>query len=73
MHCSKSGPFSAAILARATVLARRGRGRLGKLLEQLAHLLRRHADAGVGDRKRDPFAAVLLSLASGDGDGCSFR
>ena len=34
---------------------------LGELLEQLAHLLRRHADAGVGDRERDPVAAVLLS------------
>jgi Protein of unknown function (DUF3768) len=30
--------------ARATVFARRGGGSLGKLLEQLAHLLRRHAD-----------------------------
>ena len=55
--------------ARAAVLARRGRGRLGKLLEQLAHLLGRHADAGVGDRKRDPVAAVLLSLVSIDGEG----
>ena len=42
------------------------RGRLGELLEQLAHLLRRHADAGVGDRERDPVAAVLLSLARVD-------
>ena len=55
--------------ARATVFARRGGGSLGKLLEQLAHLLRRHADAGVGHRERDPGAAVLLSLPSGDGDG----
>jgi hypothetical protein len=47
--------------ARATVFARRGGGSLGKLLEQLAHLLRRHADAGVGHRDRDPVAAVLLS------------
>src|SRR3984893_9280335 len=54
--------------ARATVFARRGGGSLGKLLEQLAHLLRRHADAGVGHRDRDPVAAVLLSLVSGDGD-----
>ena len=45
---------------------------LGKLLEQLAHLLGRHADAGVGDRERDPVAAVLLSLVSGDGDGALF-
>jgi hypothetical protein len=45
---------------------------LAELLEQLCLLLRRHADAGVGDRKRDPFAAVLLSLTSGDGDGALF-
>ena len=57
---------------RAAVLARRLRGRLGKLLEQLAHLLRRHADAGVGDRERDPVAAILLFLVSGDGDGALF-
>src|SRR5262249_39208412 len=50
--------------ARAAVLARGLRGRLKKLLEQLVHLLGRHADAGVGDRERDPVAAVLLSLAS---------
>jgi hypothetical protein len=48
----------------AAVFARRGRGRLGKLLEQLAHLIGRHADAGVGHRQRDPVAAVLLALAS---------
>src|SRR5215475_5084224 len=42
---------------RAAVLARRLRGRLGELLEQLAHLLLRHADAGIGDRERDPVAA----------------
>src|ERR1700730_4417812 len=53
---------------RAAVLARRGRGRLGKLLEQLAHLLRRHADASIGYCHRDPVTAVLLSLMSGDGD-----
>ena len=52
----------------ATISARRGRGSLGKLLEQLAHLLRRHPDAGVRHRERDPIAAVLLSLMSGDGD-----
>ena len=40
--------------AGATVLARRGGRSLGKLLEQLAHLLRGHADASIGDRKRDP-------------------
>jgi hypothetical protein len=41
---------------------------LGKLLEQLAHLLRRHTDAGIGYCHRDPVTAVLLSLMSGDGD-----
>src|ERR1700730_6007671 len=42
----------------ASVFAgRRGR-RLGKLLEQLAHLLRRHPDAGVRHRQRDPIAAL---------------
>jgi hypothetical protein len=35
----------------------------------ISHLLRAHADAGVGHRERDPGAAVLLSLPSGDGDG----
>src|SRR6516164_10864640 len=55
--------------AGATVLTRGGRGCLGKLLEQLTHLLRRHADAGVGERERDPVAAILLSFVTGDGDG----
>jgi hypothetical protein len=52
--------------ARASVFARRGGGSLGKLLEQLAHLLRRHSDAGVGNRDRDPVAVVLLPLVSSD-------
>ena len=55
--------------ASATVFARRSRGSLRKLLEQLAHLLRRHADAGVGNRERDPVAVVLLALVSGDSNG----
>src|SRR5262245_45288206 len=55
--------------ARAAVLAYRGRGGLGELLEQLAHLLWRHAEASVGDREGDPVAAVLRSLPSDDGDG----
>ena len=58
--------------AGATVFARRGGRSLGKLLEKLAHLLRRHADAGVGDRKRDPVTAVLLSLMRIDADGAAF-
>ena len=51
-----------------TVFARRPGGGLGELLEQLTHLLGRHADAGVRNRERDPIAAVLLSLMSSDGD-----
>src|SRR5437899_2334435 len=46
--------------AGATVLARRGGRSLGEFLEQLTHLLRRHADASVGHRDRDPVAAILL-------------
>src|SRR5262249_3444801 len=57
---------------RTAVLARRLRGRLRELLEQPAHLLGRHTDAGVGDRERDPIAAVLLSLVSSDGDSALF-
>ena len=39
--------------------ALRGRGiGLGEFLEQLRLLLRRHADAGVGDGQLDPVAAV---------------
>src|SRR6476620_10923533 len=52
----------------ATVFARRGGGSLGKLLEQPAHLLCRHADTGVGHRQREPLMVVLVSLLSGDGD-----
>src|ERR1700730_15801366 len=35
----------------------------------LAHLLRRHPDAGVGHRDRDPVAAIVLSLQRIDSDG----
>src|ERR1700680_2063385 len=52
----------------AAVFARCSRGGLGELLEQFAHLLRRHADARIGHRERDPVATALLPLASGDGD-----
>src|ERR1700730_19186863 len=55
--------------ARTTVLARGGGGGLGKLLEQLAHLLLRHADAGVGNRDDETVAAIVLSLPRVDGDG----
>jgi hypothetical protein len=37
--------------ARAAVFASRGRIGLGEFLEKFAHLLRRHADAGVADEK----------------------
>ena len=43
----------------------RGRG-LGKLLEQLGHLLCRHANAGIRHRQRDPIVAVLLMLTGID-------
>jgi hypothetical protein len=67
-HHLTEAPADGEAKARAPVFARRGRGSLGKFLEQLAHLLRRHADAGVGDRHDDPIAAILLSLVSRDGD-----
>jgi hypothetical protein len=55
--------------ARAAIFACRGRGRPGEFLEQLAHLLGRHADAGIRYRERDPVAAALPSLMSGNSDG----
>ena len=42
---------------------------LGEFLEQLVHLLCRHADAGVGDRDGDPVAVILFPLLRADGDG----
>ena len=54
--------------AGATVFAGRRGVRLREFLEQLAHLLRRHANAGVGDPDGDPVAAVLLPLSRVDGD-----
>src|SRR5262249_2347370 len=42
----------------AAVAPRGGAVGLGEFLEQLALLLRRHADAGIGHRKLDPVAAV---------------
>src|SRR3984893_14901730 len=35
---------------------------MGKLLEKLAHLLRRHANPGIGYSDGDPIAAVFLSM-----------
>jgi hypothetical protein len=52
----------------AAVFACCGGGSLGKFLEQLAHLLRRHANTGVRNRECDPVTAVFLCLVSGDGD-----
>src|SRR5262249_36531833 len=46
--------------AGAAVFPRRRRICLGEFLEQLAHLLGGHADAGVGDRDDNPVATVLL-------------
>ena len=66
-------PTDSEAKAGATVFARCGRGSLGELLEQLTHLLRCHADAGVRYRQRNPVAAVLLSLPSTDGDSTHFR
>src|ERR1700730_15950129 len=66
-HLTKA-PADGEAKARATVFARRSGGSLGKLLEQLSHLIRRHADAGVRNRECDPIPAVLLCLVSGDGD-----
>jgi hypothetical protein len=41
---------------------------LGEFLEQPAHLLLRHANAGVGDCDSHPVAAALPCLVSSDGD-----
>jgi hypothetical protein len=46
-HYLTEAPADHQAESRATVLARGSRGGLGELLEQLAHLLGRHADAGV--------------------------
>jgi hypothetical protein len=72
-HHLTEAPADREAKARAAIFACRGGGSLGKLLEQLAHLLRRHADAGVGYRECDPVAAVLLCLVSGDGDRSLLR
>jgi hypothetical protein len=54
--------------AGAAVFAARGRIDLGEFLEQFAHLLGGHADAGVGDRDGDPVATFLFPLPRVDGD-----
>src|ERR1700730_17316395 len=57
--------------AGAAIFARRGGIGLGKILEQLTHLFRRHADAGILYRERNPIAAVLLSMMSIDRNGAT--
>src|SRR6516165_4901561 len=47
--------------------------RLGKLLEQFAHLLRRHADAGISDSDSDPIAGAFLSMPRINGYGAALR
>ena len=54
---------------RAAVLAGGAGVRLGERLEQLAHLLRGHADAGVGDGHGHPVAARVAVPPGGQGDG----
>ena len=71
-HHLTEAPADGEAKARATIFARRGGGSLGKLLEQLAHLLCRHADASVSHCECDPVAPILLSLARVDRDGASF-
>src|SRR6516164_171731 len=74
LHCDVSTHHLAEPLADgeakagAAVFARRGRGSLRKFLEQPAHLLRCHPDAGIAYRERDPVAAVLPFLVSGHRD-----
>jgi hypothetical protein len=68
-HHLTEAPADGEAKARTAVLARRGRGGLGKLLKQLVHLRHRHPDACVRHRQRDPVAAGLLFLARIDGDG----
>jgi hypothetical protein len=55
----------------AAVFAGRSRGGLGKFLEQLTHLLRRYADAGIRYRERNSIATVLLSMMGIDRNGAT--
>jgi hypothetical protein len=63
---SEDQPHAKQILPRQGVSHRR-------LRCMLAHLLRRHADAGVGNRDGDTVAAVLLPLPRVDRDGAVLR
>ena len=55
----------------ATVFTRGGGIGLGEFLEQSAYLLRRHSNAGIGNRDGNPVAAVLLSLPCVNADGAA--
>ena len=46
---------------------------LGEFLKQLAHLLRRHADAGIRNGDGNPIAAVFLHMPRIDRDGATLR
>jgi hypothetical protein len=50
---------------RTAVFARGGRGSLRELLEQLAHLLWRHANAGIADSDGDPIRSYGLDYGVG--------
>jgi hypothetical protein len=45
---------------------------LGEFLEQLAHLLGRHADTGVGHSNHDPIATIAPLRLRGNGDCAVF-
>src|ERR1700720_2040278 len=57
--------------AGSAVFTGRRRRSLRKFLEQLPHLFRRHPDAGIGNRDRNPIAALLLSVSCIDADGAA--
>jgi hypothetical protein len=44
---------------------------LGKTPGTACHLLRRHADAGVGNRERNPIAVILLLMTGIDRNGAT--
>src|SRR5262245_52316010 len=68
-HHLTEAPTDRETEAGAAELARCGGGGLRKLLKQLAHLLRRHADPSVRNGDRDPLTAVVALWLRGDGHG----
>src|SRR5262249_61539880 len=66
-HAAESAAYGEAEPG-APILAGRCGGRLGKLLEQLSHLVRRHADPGIGHRNRDPVTTVKPLGPRSNGD-----